>query len=664
MSLKYRPEIDGLRAIAVLSVVIYHAEIALFGFENILPGGFIGVDIFFVISGFLITSIILRETQESRFSFADFYERRARRILPALFFVMLVSIPFAMTVLSSKALNEFGGSLLSSLFFSSNIFFWLEDSYWAEPSALKPFLHTWTLSVEEQFYIFFPVLILALWKFCKNFIFQILALLFIGSFILANYATARSPDASFFLLPFRGWELLAGSLLAKLELDHGRKFSEQSGRLFSALGLILIISAILLFHKNLPHPSYHTAVPILGVMLVIWFGGTKNLVTSFLSLKFMLWIGLISYALYLWHYPVFAFARVEFGNISNFFMLGLIAVSILLSIVSYFLVEKPLRQKTFPVKWFITLVTIVFVFLTAISLFFYTQKHSPALQGHLQNGASNGDSSIEPPKVLYEQCIDYIKPSKDAWCRKFGQGEASFVIWGDSHAAVYHHFTNSTPNSSFLLISQPGCPPIIGVRRYDGLSSAVNCSTFKQLNYQANYIKNSRPKAVILISRWTMFIKGYHRLDKLNAMHSFITDQEDNKSVLPGAKASAKTLEDGLKKTKKYFGDDIKIIAVEQTPDLQSFGHVIEKLDRSIPRVHVLEWHLEEREMLERLEANKHLQTISVHDLFCNEAECFLKDENGIPFYRDDNHMLYYGVKPVYNRIIGELEKQEIISND
>ena len=221
MSLKYRPEIDGLRAIAVFAVILYHAEFN-FGSYNPFKGGFIGVDVFFVISGYLITSILLREMSEGKFNFTRFYERRARRILPALFTVMSASLPFAYYTMLPKAVIEYAGSILSVLAFGSNIWFWREDSYWAAPSALKPFLHTWSLSVEEQFYVFFPIILLLLYKFAQRYITAIFAFGFLFSLLLSHFGSAYFPKATFFLLPTRAWELLAGVVLAKIEIEEGR----------------------------------------------------------------------------------------------------------------------------------------------------------------------------------------------------------------------------------------------------------------------------------------------------------------------------------------------------------------------------------------------------------------------------------------------------------
>src|SRR5210317_2437541 len=222
MKLVYRPEIDGLRAIAVIGVIIYHAQIEIFEID-ILQGGFIGVDIFFVISGYLITSIILKElVTTGSFSFKHFYERRIRRILPALLFVMLVSLPFAWMYLLPSSFIDFSKSILYSLGFSSNFYFhYTGQIYGAESGLLKPFLHTWSLSIEEQYYILFPIFLLVSFKFFRKYLIHILILGFVISLGLADWGSRNHPSFNFYVLPTRIWELLAGSILAYLEISGG-----------------------------------------------------------------------------------------------------------------------------------------------------------------------------------------------------------------------------------------------------------------------------------------------------------------------------------------------------------------------------------------------------------------------------------------------------------
>ncbi len=352
MKINYRPEIDGLRAIAVIAVILYHAQINFF--ENIFfSGGFIGVDIFFVISGYLITSLIIKELfQTNKFSFTYFYERRFRRLIPVLFFVMLASLPLGWSLLLPTSFVEFAKSIISSIAFGSNFFFYFSEiQYAAEDSFLKPFLHTWSLSVEEQFYIIFPILFMLLFKYFRKNIFYIIIIFIIISVLFANATSLSNQSLSFYILPTRGWELLSGSLLAYLEYTKGKDTSKPIIKeLLTITGLVLIILSFLYFTDDTLHPSYFTIVPILGVCIIIWFADNSTLVGKILSTKIFVGLGLISYSLYLWHYPSFAFARIaeNFETLESKILI--IFLTIILSIFSFFLIEKPCRNKSFSFK--------------------------------------------------------------------------------------------------------------------------------------------------------------------------------------------------------------------------------------------------------------------------------------------------------------------------
>jgi peptidoglycan/LPS O-acetylase OafA/YrhL/lysophospholipase L1-like esterase len=343
VALHYRPEIDGLRAIAVSAVVLYHAEFAFPGADP-FQGGFIGVDIFFVISGYLITSILLRGLKDGNFRISHFYERRARRILPALFCVMLASVPFAWALMLPRALKDFAGSGLSALLFSSNVWFWQEESYWAAPSALKPFLHSWTLSLEEQFYLIFPIVLLLLWRYAQQHILGIFVLAFLLSLHLADTGATQFVDASFYLLPTRAWELLGGAILARCELQRGRTALGSLDSALAALGLFLVAWAIGSFDSTTPHPSVATLLPVAGTMAIIWFAKPGAPVTRLLGSRAFVGVGLVSYSLYLWHFPVFAFARISEDALTNFEKAGLIGVAVALAITTFFLIERPARN--------------------------------------------------------------------------------------------------------------------------------------------------------------------------------------------------------------------------------------------------------------------------------------------------------------------------------
>jgi peptidoglycan/LPS O-acetylase OafA/YrhL len=297
----YRAEIDGLRALAVLPVMFFHGGFDLFS------GGFVGVDIFFVISGYLITSIILTEIRSGSFSLLNFYERRARRILPALFLVVAVCIPFAWLWLTPSHMREFTASVKYLVAFMSNIFFYKESGYFGPEAELQPLLHTWSLSVEEQYYLLYPLLMLALWRYAPKALPFALIGLGVGSLAYANYEVVQDPYAAFFLLPGRFWELMLGSALAFLVVQGTLKV--RGSQLASVLGLCLILYAVFAFSSDTPTPGAYTLIPAVGAALIILFATPATHVGALLGSKAFVGMGLISYSAYLWHQPIFAFAR-------------------------------------------------------------------------------------------------------------------------------------------------------------------------------------------------------------------------------------------------------------------------------------------------------------------------------------------------------------------
>jgi len=334
--MNYRPEIDGLRALAVLPVILFHAGFWPFS------GGFLGVDVFFVISGYLITSIIASELDKGKFTIGRFYERRARRILPALFVVIIACFPAAWLSMSPAELDQFGQGLISVGVFGSNIFFWTQEGYFSPGGELNPLLHTWSLAVEEQFYIFFPLLMIAIFRYAPKYLFICIAILTLGSLVLAQVASLVAPGAGFYLLSTRAWELGVGVLCALLLKGREHRGNDW----LSGLGLLLIFVAILSFDKNTPTPSFYTMVPVGGTAMLILFAKQSGVVGRLLSLGPIVKIGLISYSAYLWHNPLFVFARLQVDEPSQGLFAGLAILSILLAYVSWRFVEQPFRRQT------------------------------------------------------------------------------------------------------------------------------------------------------------------------------------------------------------------------------------------------------------------------------------------------------------------------------
>ena len=373
MKINYRPEIDGLRAIAVSAVIFYHAQLNFFG-QKIFEGGFIGVDIFFVISGYLITSLILKELKTTgKFSFRYFYERRARRILPALIVVILASIPAAWLFLLPGSFIEFIKSVLYSLGFSSNFYFHYSGlQYGAQDGLLKPLLHTWSLSVEEQYYILFPIILITIFKFFKKYLLGILFLGFFISLLMAEWGSKNYPAATFYFLHTRMWELIAGSLLAYFEIFKNRRSKNSVLNLIlPGVGIILIMHSIFFYNDKIFHPSLYTLSPIIGVSFIIWYSKKDELITRILSSKPFVGIGLISYSMYLWHYPIFAFARIKSDIPSQYDKFEWIILTIFLSIISYIFIEKFFRNKNtnFFKILFIFLFSIIILFISLFSLY-------------------------------------------------------------------------------------------------------------------------------------------------------------------------------------------------------------------------------------------------------------------------------------------------------
>jgi peptidoglycan/LPS O-acetylase OafA/YrhL len=342
----YRPEIDGLRAIAVISVVIYHAELSLFGY-SFLPGGFLGVDVFFVISGYLIGRIVIGDVSAGRFSFRDFYERRVRRIAPALLLVIGATIPFAWSLLTIEQFRSFGLSIISSLTFVSNFQFWLEDGYASEASSLKPLLHTWSLAIEEQFYLFFPAAVLLAFALGRRVLTAALLIALGLSILVAEYLTYRAPSASFYLLPSRLWELLAGTVLAWLEIRGVRRVGGLSARLLMIAALAVLVAYVCFPLITLDrHPGFETVPVVIAVMAMIWADGKGGRAYGLLSARPVVGLGLISYSFYLWHQPVFALARnANVDELSSFLKILLVFLSGALAWASWKFVETPFRSK-------------------------------------------------------------------------------------------------------------------------------------------------------------------------------------------------------------------------------------------------------------------------------------------------------------------------------
>jgi len=459
--MKYRPEIDGLRAVAILPVVLFHAGFGTFS------GGFVGVDVFFVISGYLITTIILSEKEQGIFSLVNFYERRARRILPALFLVMFVSLPFAWMWLMPSDMRDYSQSLMAVSTFVSNILFWKETGYWGAGNEFKPLLHTWSLAVEEQYYVLFPLFLMLMWQFRKSWILSSFLLTAVLSLWAAQWGATHHPVANFFLLPTRGWELAIGASIAFYFLY--RKHTMRTllthkyvDELLAMSGLFMIVYAVVAFDETVPFPGLYALIPTVGTGLIIVFSSPQNMVGRLLATRIMVGIGLISYSAYLWHQPLFAFARhrVPLEPSEQSFLL-LSAFSFLLAYLSWRFVESPFRNKRVLGR------KAVFAFAIIGSVAFI----AIGLAGHVTDGFANRstesgltlraiDEKLAGNYGLSRKCEDAFTLSSE--CRTSDHPEV--LVWGDSYAMhLVQGILSSNPDAKIIQMTKSVCGPFFDV---------------------------------------------------------------------------------------------------------------------------------------------------------------------------------------------------------
>lgn len=511
----YRRELDGLRALALLPVILFHA-----GFET-FSGGFVGVDVFFVISGYLITTIILAELEQGKFSIVNFYERRARRILPALFLVMLVCIPFAWFWLLPSDMKDFSQSLVAVSVFASNILFWRESGYFDTAAEFKPLLHTWSLAVEEQYYVLFPLFLMLFWRLGKRWILVTLGLVFVVSLAVAQWAAYAKPAAAFYLLPTRGWELLVGAFAAFYLSKASRKeFGKAFGEVGGWLGVVLILYAVFAYSKAIPFPGLYALVPTLGTVLVILFATQQTLVGKFVGNKAFVGVGLISYSAYLWHQPLFAFARQKgFSHSDTGFFFFLSVVSLILAFFSWKLIEMPFRNKRVIGRKSIFLFALVgSIFFVALG--FYGHKKNgdvgqlsaqeKAFLGYFENDLPDWKYFLKEgiPQKFRSDCdfysiakyrsgnhtmvpIDII--SSTCYQKKYAESKVVF-IWGDSHAQqLYYGLSKELPREFELLqVASSGCIANTKAKQ----SNTGYCDQSNWFAYDV--IKKIKPQTVIV----------------------------------------------------------------------------------------------------------------------------------------------------------------------
>ena len=675
--MKYRSEIDGLRALAVLPVILFHAGFGLFG------GGFVGVDVFFVISGYLITTIIISEIDNDRFSIINFYERRARRILPALFFVMVVSIPFAWFFLNPFDLNDFGESLIAVSFFSSNILFWLESGYFDTAAELKPLLHTWSLAVEEQYYIIFPIFLIIIWKLGIRWILAILLFTFIISLSAAQWGAHNSPSANFYLLPFRGWELLVGVFVAFYLKYKSYLRSRTVNELLSLLGFGMVAYSILIFDKTTPFPSIYALIPTIGTGLIILCAVPKTIVYNLLSLKLIVGIGLISYSAYLWHQPILAFARhMSINEVSNVLLLILCLLSLIAGWCSWRFVEKPFRDKTqFDRKQIFIFSLSGLLFFSSVGLFFQNDKirfNAPSSLSEIKY-ASLRDKISTIGQICNSE--DIYQESAYNYC-EIGSKESNYsvVIFGDSHIeAMQYELDNRFKELDIrgVYIKEIKADNEICETTIFTFNSKKNFSdTFLKCenSYRSALERFSDSQYLILLSRWSMkyFFEGseietpHFENKALNCIERdipYMTYTPFGESAWK--EANEKNMASSINNLLKLSTSKIKTILVYPIPEIGCDPYRYNMLNKRLTgkSLETLSFPVSEYNKRNKFVINNFDNFVSNNtdliipirskNLFCRHKgnkNCLII-ENSMPLYLDDDHLSDSGAKLIVDNI-------------
>ena len=636
--MKYRSEIDGLRALAVVPVILFHA-----GFK-VFSGGFVGVDVFFVISGYLITTILLNDLEAGKFSIVNFYERRARRILPALCVVMLACLPFAWIWLSSQDMKSFSKSLVAVSIFSSNILFWRTSGYFDTATELKPLIHTWSLAVEEQYYVLFPLFLLFAWRLGKRWIVSLLAICAIISLAGAQYFSEKNPSFDFYLLPTRSWELLIGAFVAFYYTEHNIKkhkyWAAESGSLF---GFALILYSTFAYDNQTPFPSIYALAPTLGAALIIVFATHQTMVGKLLGTKLFVAVGLISYSAYLWHQPLFAFARqFSLGQPGTVLMISLAAATVPLAYLTWRFVERPFRNRHRFTR------NQVFCFAFVFSAIFI----GIGLAGDFTDGFKKQRTTAEQLLVLKSaipspkraECHtdgeNYLKPN-DA-C-EYHTGRLRVAAFGDSHVIELAYALADTlkeSNTKLKHFSFSGCSPMYGRSVQGGLE---HCA--KWTNDAVDYIvRNKEIDTVIVSYRINSGLYGGHEIEYPN---------------LPDGvgRGERELVWKSYVNVLRHFVDNgKKVVLVLQAPELPvPVEDLLLKSQNPLGKVNGVSrdwWNQRSGFVRQHLfDIPKEVLVIDPAEIFCNEKNCQAAND-GVAFYFDDDHLSVEGARLVVKEII------------
>ena len=641
-TLNYRLDLDGLRALAVVPVIFFHAGVPPF------HGGFVGVSVFFVISGYLMATLIGRGLERGDFSLAYFYERRVRRIFPALLTVLFFCAVVAAVIVPPKLFRDFGVTLVATVLFASNFAFWWKSAnYFDAPAEWNPLLHTWSLAVEEQFYVLFPLYLILVWRFGWRVRFGFTALVAFVSLVLSVWGTANAPTATFYLLPTRAWELLVGSLVAIWAMragatDFAREESHAIDGAAGMLGLLLILGSLLFYDREMTFPGISALVPTIGAALLIHFGRNNkwNPATRLLSLAPFTFVGRISYSLYLWHWPLIVFADKyrPFGELGTFHKIGVFAFSLVAAFVSWRWIEQPFRTRKFPISR-----TVVYGAAAAsIASLGVIGALAQITNGWPERVPGIAAVSIAPQLAAERRdtrwqefnarnCLaDRVADWGKERCFLGQDAELNALLWGDSFAASYASGFFDNPRSGFnvLQYTSPQCPPVIGY----AAASRPQCAEFNR--EVIGIIKRYNISTVFMAANWS----AYFKRRKMQ-----VDDIGDTAAILRGLGVRVVVFGQSPVFTFPYSDEYFFRVYGSQQAEGEYFAlvDVDPEMNRSIRSIVV---------------GNTFFDPLAI---FCREAECAFKRSN-LYLFVDYGHYTQFGSKLAVGALLNAIKGVQV----
>ncbi len=641
-ALKYRPDIDGLRAVAVILVLLYHADLWD------VNGGYIGVDVFFVISGFLITSLIVADLKTGSFSFLDFWERRIRRILPALGVVTATTLVAGWFLFLPQDYAVLGQQAASQALFSSNMLFYSLSGYFAAENSTKPLLHTWSLAVEEQYYFIVPFLLAGLFAKVRQKTVVCLAGLTVISFAASVWAVKYYPDAAFYLLPFRAWELLVGSLLAFVPRREEGEHTSKINNIVAFGGLAAILAAGISYTPKTAFPGMAALLPCLGAAAIIYAGranAQSTYVGRMLSLRPVVFVGLISYSLYLWHWPLLMFAEyVPLIETRSLQRILLLLLSALLSYLTWKYVEQPCRRKSGKEgrsdRRFIYKSAITGLALFAVAgIVLWQMKGFPARWSESALQYANGKDDRSP----HTECVNTSPQDvrADGLCQTNPEaGKPQFLVWGDSFsdsmAPAFFDLSKKYGKNGYIA-SRHSCAPILDMRQGHGADSEI-CKNFNDA--VLDLIKRHKIRHVILIGNWNSWFRIRDAFFVSEGWYDKYRARFDNMSVAGAQRTADLLIEAGAKPYVMVAPPTLSFNA----PLLLAFENKFAVKD--VKSYTPIEKYKKDREngIGKFMNANADGKVVFIDSLpiFCQDDRC-ISQYDGSALYFDRNHLTTHG---------------------